>query len=1579
LLVFGSQQAVAQALPKEAAGYGSGVATMLGAAGNPQARAYGHKFDSVWQAGGFTSEQQGRIMTLSGQMEQKRYKPTPHFSAYFGMLAGAAGKGNSVNEVLEISERLFKEGDSRNFTRFMEVSAQFLKNRALYHSNYSRLYASGGSFSFRWVQAEQPKTQPVEAPKEDASYFDDWDAPAEKADESWSTAWDAADGTAQDSKKDPKKAKAPVAPTPVYIQQELPLVEGPVISLSGVTLSLVSNQDSVLLSSTKGDLMMLKELFVGEGGRFTWENAGLSPDAVYADFAKYSIKTNRAEVTADEVKLTYKEKLSAPVEGVFEYKSTRYARPDQAQYPRFKSYESNIKVKGVSENLLYRGGFALAGNKIYSSSLNGGLASIELQQAGKQRFIIRSLRFNLQDTVIRADRSAVVIYHQKDSIYHPAVQSRYNTSTGMLTLIKDGGAFKYTPFVSSFFQMDITADIMQWNTNADSINISILSGKSQVPAYFSSQEYFHPQRFDELKGIYNFHPLLMAVGYARKHQRSEFYSDDMAKELKQDRATVRNSMKMLMQNGYIDYDLATGWVKINRKGFHYVMSQSRKKDFDNLMIPSLEAAQANATLYLNKQELKVRGIKQFYISRQKNVYIEPTKQEITLLQNRDFRFDGKVQAGSFIFEGKQMRFDYDSFLIDLPKIESIQFDVDDYKDKKDLRKKRLDNALAETAGKLYIDLPTNKSSMRDFPHYPVFDASTGSTVFFDRKEVAGGAYSKKMSFTIPPFNIDSLSSSNPSTIAFRGMFSSGGIVPDFEETITVLPDNSLGFQHLIPREGYALYGGSAVLYDTLVMDQKGLHGKGHFTYLTSTLYSRDFYLFEDSVKADGYKMEMKQGTLAGANFPQASVGQYKMKWLPKQDSLFVYNQKKPFELFDGIAQLEGNLLIRQKGLYGGGKLLSKGAELESKDYTFQQRDFLAENADFKINSNNPKKPILAAKDVQINYDLDRGTATISPEVEGVAALDFPFAEYRTSIPQAVWNFEEKTVVMSKPKNIDIKSSYFYTTRKELDSLAFNAEGAVYDIAALKLNVSGIPFIRVADAKITPENNKVEILEGARLQDFTNATIVMDTLNEYHNLINGQIKILSRNKFEGKATYRLVTSASDTFNIQFNSFQLVEVAENRRRKAFRTLSSGYVKEEEKMMISPGMTYRGKVTMFSHKPALELDGAVKLDLKKIPNYYTWIRYKSTGEQKEIAFNFNNSVTDDGQPLIAGIHYDTRTNELYPSFVTKKRAADDQDLFVPAGVLSYDGLNNEYRIEEIAKSSGKSYVGRIFAYNETSGEVRFEGPLTFLPNNKNSLQIKAAGLGKGSFQSSEFDMNTLMVFDYKLPLQAEGAMGTHISDVVQRTGLPQAHSERNSFIYKLAEVVGEGPVKSWENKSLQTYTPVLNVSSELAKSLVITDLNLKWSEQKKAWYSMGKIGLSNVGTKDINAVVDGFVEIRKSSEVGNIINVFLQIAPGEWYFLNFEGNRLLAYSSHDDFNTAIRNKSKAAKAKPGDYVIADSDLAETKLFVSRFRRDYFGLETPYDLNIPTPVPVTEDDPFATGTKDAKPSRQADDKDGF
>ena len=79
-----------------------------------------------------------------------------------------------------------------------------------------------------------------------------------------------------------------------------------------------------------------------------------------------------------------------------------------------------------------------------------------------------------------------------------------------------------------------------------------------------------------------------------------------------------------------------------------------------------------------------------------------------------------------------------------------------------------------------------------------------------------------------------------------------------------------------------------------------------------------------------------------------------------------------------------------------------------------------------------------------------------------------------------WDLNAQKINMSKDPNVPIENSYFYTTRKDLDSLRFNAERAEYDLKTQQLKVSGIPYIIVADAKITPENNEVLILENAKI-------------------------------------------------------------------------------------------------------------------------------------------------------------------------------------------------------------------------------------------------------------------------------------------------------------------------------------------------------------------------------------------------------------------------------------------------------------------------------------------------------------------
>ena len=163
--------------------------------------------------------------------------------------------------------------------------------------------------------------------------------------------------------------------------------------------------------------------------------------------------------------------------------------------------------------------------------------------------------------------------------------------------------------------------------------------------------------------------------------------------------------------------------------------------------------------------------------------------------------------------------------------------------------------------------------------------------------------------------------------------------------------------------------------------------------------------------------------------------------------------------------------------------------------------------------------------------------------------------------------------------------------------------------------------------------------------------MIDTLNEYHNLYNGTIDILSRNEFKGKATYELV-SASDTFAIELTDFRREEVQESRRKTALHTVADGQVQENQNVIISPGMLYRGQVRMHATKEALELDGEVKLDFKNVPGYNTWISYSSDAGQKQLIFDFDNSQTDQGEPLVAGLHLGANDNSIYSTFVTDRR---------------------------------------------------------------------------------------------------------------------------------------------------------------------------------------------------------------------------------------------------------------------------------------------------------------------------------------
>ena len=63
------------------------------------------------------------------------------------------------------------------------------------------------------------------------------------------------------------------------------------------------------------------------------------------------------------------------------------------------------------------------------------------------------------------------------------------------------------------------------------------------------------------------------------------------------------------------------------------------------------------------------------------------------------------------------------------------------------------------------------------------------------------------------------------------------------------------------------------------------------------------------------------------------------------------------------------------------------------------------------------------------------------------------------------------------------------------------------------------------------------------------------------------------------------------------------------------------------------------------------------------------------------------------------------------------------------------------------------------------------------------------------------------------------------------------------------------------------------------------MKWNDQENAWHNTTKLSLSSILLEDINAKVDGFLEFKKDDTGGDVMNLFIEAAPGSWYYFNFQ----------------------------------------------------------------------------------------------
>ncbi len=1528
---------------------------------NHEAMVVGSGFTLAWNNLG--TDQQQRIQKQFYAMKRKGYKLRPHFVQYFGALVNAVNVEGAdpaqVNSFLKTVDRVIENYKSDKALKFLTTSNRFFKYHALYYDKTFRLYARNDSYGFEFIEYVPP-------PIDTTALVDD------TATDDWSD-WDNLNNNYD---------TMPVISAPYWeTQPPQPALEGAVIRFNSVTLNFVTAHDSVELRNTKGVFSLTENVFVGEGGRFDWSPAGLPTEEVYCNFTEYTMDVRKPEIKSTLVKLNYSGKTPGLIPGVFEFRSQARKNGQPSTFPRFTSYENNLAIRGLGpSNMKYSGGFSLHGSTIKSTNVTGDRATILVSDSiGSKKFRAQSREFLFRDTVgVLSEHAAFSIYHGNDSISHSSIQMRYNYNTDKVVLTSAKGSLRNTPFTSSYFNTDFSAALVRWDLKKDSVDFYAQIGNTTMPMIIESIDYYHPEDFDVLGGVgFKFHPLAIVARYCIENGTREAYTGAIAQRYGLDIQSVQRAIEFLEIKGLVTYSKRGDIITVKEKAITQYLAFKGEMDYDNLKISSLPGSYAladitkprypNASISFREGKMVVRGVEKFSVSDSLNVIIEPDSAIITLLQDRDIKFNGTITAGNFEISGKDFTLKYDSFFINLLKIDSINFYAMETNARGQTVRKKINNSMvgadslaaaegglgniSQSSGTLFITKPNNKSGKISIPNYPRLDATTGGVIYFNRPEILNGVYDRSVLFAVPPFKLDSLNDADPTAIYFDGTFVSNGMFPSFKDRLHTMPDKSLGFEHTTPPSGYKLYKGEGKLTGNIRLDNRGIRSNGTINFWAATIKSNDFIFYPDSVVTMGEEAYMEEKQFGSVYFPEATFPNYRMKWLPKQDNMRLRTTDKPFNFYGATAQLTGQVIVSKNGLIGSGRLDTRGVDLRSREMTFGADNFSARHGRFRVKSADPNKPLIDGTDVRVRFDLTKNFADISPEIAGEAAINFPFAQFKTSIPNARWDLTANKVTMNKGADVPLEDSYFYTTRKDLDSLSFYAERAEYDLNTQELKVSGIPYIIVADAMITPENGEVLILENAKIGTLRNTTIVIDTLNAYHRLTEGVVDVISRKEFSGYATYQYVNFLNDTFAIKMTDFHLEPVEATAKRgsrkqstASLQTVATGSVSEKDNLVLGAGMFYKGDMIMYATKPALKLSGSIKLDIKRIKHYNSWIRYEQSGDETEVLIDFDKAMTEDGVRAGAGLHFAAADNSLYISFMNERMAEDD-DFFKPSGTLFYDVESKEYKIEDPEKAAGNKLAGKVFSYNDETASVRFEGPVQFFPPAKD-FEIIASAIGSGNMETNEIRMNALVMMNTSAVSTAFDLMAADLVKVIKNEGAEEGLGDHTELLYKMADLVGERLAQEYDKQSAQGYVSLATLPPT-AKPLTFANVNLKWSPTQKAFYSEGTLGLSNINRTDINAAFEGFMEIKREDDGGAEFNVFFKASPDSWYYFGYENNRLLMHSSNSEFNLTVAKRTNSGKAKIGETVFIPGTEDETLEFVNRFRKTYLGIQVPYDLH--------------------------------
>ena len=1285
-----------------------------------------------------------------------------------------------------------------------------------------------------------------------------------------------------------------------------------------------TRRDTIRIFSGRGKWKLGEDFLDAKGGMVKWNN---SADEISAQLSHYRINLKMSGYTADSVRFDYESKYHRPLWGTLKDNALKDVRPKDPSLPEFTSYNTDVEIRDIFENVHFRGGVTYKGRKFSGTGTVEHPAFLHIIPSDSISMKLYSTQFLFDTARVLSGHAAMEIVLDSGMITHADINFLYAAPQHVVTIKRISERSMHLPFKDSYHRILFDMEEIYWPVGGDYMEMRMSSRTGLFKATIESMNFFSDQVYDRIQGMDEINPLNGLLKCSLELRSNTFTLGEYADFLKKPIDQLRRQIVLLSYDDFLDYNEMRDEVTLKQRLFDYTKARIGKQDYDNIRFTSLPGKnRVNAVMNVRNYNLKIMGVEKFMISEARNIYVVPADKEVVMMKNRDMAFNGKLNAGMFDMYGQNLFFSYDKYTISLPKVDSASMYMAGAD--KNVRGRKVNSLIRDITGEIIIDKPDNKSGIQENPGFPVLNSAKESYVYFDDPSVHQGQYKRdSFYYKIDPYSVKGINDVSRFRYAFSGTLVSNIVAP-IKDTIRLMPDNTLGLTYQTPATGLELYGKGRI-YSRITLNRKGFIASGRVNLNQSDFNSDTILMLPGQMSAHTHEIKVEA---VKDQRPGMQGKDVQISYIPYTGSLLARSVASPFEMYHGRIKHEGTMKIYENLLDASGKMFLEGAELQSGLIHCKPEQILSAKAALNIASVLNKDIHLNTSDVKAIIDLSTNTGKFVNNGGG-NRLTFSSSQYHCSFENFTWYMKETYLnigmeeqeQLAKVWKLEQEDSIpamaknrFVSSNRLLDSLNFIVPLARYDLKSGDIACRWVNHIDVANGRFYPAKGEMDIQANGDIQEFEDGRLLCERTDPAKLLTAVKFKLKGKNDFNGSGNYLYVSEEKKKSVLHF-----MELGRDSAKLIF---AKAQVKAEEPLYLNNGIRFKGNVVLYSRKPDLWFAGYAGLTTDTVHVKHNWVRVQDYLASAHIRIPLKIENRNDKQQRIYNAIYLNTDKSFtpYASFMSSRRFYNDDLLIGGEGKLEWSLGMKQYIISDTL--CDKYYR---FRYDPEIAVISSFGPVT--PHlNIPGVDMRMAGDISFQLKTEKLHItDVLLLTDFTLLNRMEAVILKDFGDKKLKNIKVEP-----SFKEKLTELYGQRMMPALE-KQLTNMT--FNIPDSLHQLFVMDSLSFVWNEQIRSYVADGGVYIVAIKGKPIGKNMKIKMELLRSRS-GN--QYFMYIYDDNmWYYFEYADRNLYTFSSNEEYNEIIKSEKADKKViqtqgKETLYTITLCPASKKERFLKRIK---------------------------------------------